>query len=127
MDFTTTIYLADVIPPIAVLIGSFALLALLFSLFGAAKALDEDSGDAAAEAKAAHEIFKFCMTSSGVSLFVLILMMMVPSKEAMYRIAAAQGVTSVINQPDVRKLAGNSLELLNTELENYIAEAKAGK
>jgi hypothetical protein len=126
MDFTTTIYLADVIPPISALIGSFALIALLFSLFGAAKALDEDSGDAA-EAKAAHEVFKFCMASSGVSLFVLILMMMVPSKEAMYRIAAAQGVASVINQPDVRKLAGNSLELLNTELENYIAEAKAGK
>lgn len=47
-----------------------------------------------------------------------------PSKSTIYQMAAAYGVSEVIANPDVQRLAGKSLALVEKTLDGYLKEGK---
>lgn len=60
--------------------------------------------------------------------FVIItitLSVVLPNKDTAYKMLAAYGVQTIIENPDVQKLGGKSLEVLNKAMDEYLQEGKS--
>lgn len=53
------------------------------------------------------------------------LSILTPSKETMYTMAAAYGVQSAAENPNVQRVAGKSLQILESKLDEFIKEGDA--
>ncbi|AJT60776.1 hypothetical protein [Citrobacter phage CVT22] len=77
------------------------------------------------QAKAAtHERFK---ASKGVPIacvIAIVVSCLLPSKDTMYTMAATYGVQSVAENSNVQRLAGKSLQVLESKLDEYLKEDK---
>lgn len=60
-----------------------------------------------------------------LKVFLLIsipLLFFIPSKDTAYKMLAAYGVQSIITNPEVQKLGGKSLDVLNKTMDEYLQE-----
>ena len=114
MDFITLIYFADISTAFcgAMSLLSFALIIIAVVLAGAA--LD----------KAAPFGFKPSIFATAGSVFCLLLAVAFPSKEGIYTMAAAKGVEMAAENPDVKRIAGKSLEVLEQAMDKYLDKGK---
>lgn len=75
------------------------------------------------------ESFKKALGVYKKAVIVLIAMIfyvtLVPSKETAYKMLAAYGVEKVAENPDVRRLAGKSLDVLEKAMDSYVKDSKA--
>lgn len=58
------------------------------------------------------------------SLIFFFVAALIPSKEGIYKMAAAYGVQSVAENPDVQRLAGKSLKLLEQSIDKYLPKGE---
>lgn len=64
--------------------------------------------------------------SAGIAGTVMLLIaMFIPPKETIYTMAAAYGVQVAAENPDVKRVAGKSLALLESAIDSYTKKAKA--
>lgn len=64
----------------------------------------------------------------GIAPMILILVsILAPNKETIYLMAAAYGVQAVAENPDVKRLAGKSLTVLENTLDEYLKKAPTTK
>jgi hypothetical protein len=115
MEFAALIYFIDVIcgehRDLALVVG-FGLLALFL-----AKVI------CAVENK--PEFYK-SLWPLKVFLFVSIpLIFFIPNKDTAYKMLAAYEVQSIIENPEVQKLGGKSLDVLNKAMDEYLQERKS--
>ncbi len=60
-----------------------------------------------------------------VFLFISIpLLFLIPTKETAYKMLAAYGVESLVTNPEVQKLGGKSLDVINKAMDDYLKESK---
>lgn len=59
-----------------------------------------------------------------IAVSILILRSFIPSKDTMYTMAAAYGVQTAAENPNVQRLAGKSLQVLEGKLDEYLKEGK---
>ena len=55
--------------------------------------------------------------------FLLLVGVITPSKDTLYTMAAAYGVQSAIENPNVQRMAGKSMKLLENKLDEYLKES----
>lgn len=115
MDFITLIYFADISRAFcaAMVILSFALTCLSVILAIAAADSDITIG------------FKPSIFTAIGSVVCVLLAVAFPSKEGIYTMAAAKGVEMAAANPDVKRLAGKSLDVLEGAMDKYIKESKS--
>ena len=53
-----------------------------------------------------------------------VLSTVVPDKDTAYKMLAAYGVESIVTNPEVQKLGGKSLDVLNKAMDEYLQEEK---
>ena len=58
---------------------------------------------------------------------LLLVASFLPSKSTMYTMAAAYGVQSVAENPNVQRVAGKSLQVLEDKLDEYLKAEKKGE
>jgi hypothetical protein len=58
---------------------------------------------------------------------MLLLSVVTPRKEGIYLIAAAKGVETVAENPRIKEIAGNSLDLIESAVSKYTNELKKEK
>lgn len=56
--------------------------------------------------------------------FSVLVLMFTPNKETMYTMAAAYGVQTVAENPNVQRVAGKSLQVLESKLDEFLKEEK---
>lgn len=59
-----------------------------------------------------------------ICIFALIFATLLPNKSTIYTMAAAYGVQQAATNPDVQRLAGKSLSLLESKLDEYLPKPK---
>lgn len=67
---------------------------------------------------------KFLKLSAIVLPSVLLLGSFIPSKDTMYTMAAAYGVQTAAENPNVQRVAGKSLQVLEGKLDEFLKEEK---
>lgn len=121
MNLMWVIYLIDVLTPdagtyiLAVLLG----MSLAFLSTARFIAFMDENFDVYLKTKRVHKWM--CVV---VAILVSYCFFM-PSKETSYKMLAAYGVEKVAENPDVRRLAGKSLDVLEKAMDSYIKDSKA--
>ncbi len=122
MNFASYIYLFNVAGKInavleaAVLIGGVVTLVMLI---GGWMVADTSWGY---EAEKKQSIYRATYKALKILGVCAILYAVVPSTSTLYTMAAASKVEEVSKNPDVQKLAGNSLKVLEKKMQEYLNE-----
>lgn len=116
MDLALLLYLADTVDKISVASGIVAVTSFVISLFIIFVSLDINGWENT------KGLIKFGVTITLVSSLVFIF---TPSKDTMYTMAAAYGVQTAAENPNVQRLAGKSLQVLEGKLDEYLKDGKA--
>lgn len=67
---------------------------------------------------------KFVKVGGTLTLVSCLVFIFTPSKDTMYTMAAAYGVQTAAENPNVQRLAGKSLQVLEGKLDEYLKEGK---
>lgn len=125
MNFATFIYLAGTVGgvkstlEIVLVLGGFALVLspmIILMLAGMLTSSYE------AEQSARKSSFKVVRYAAVVWVVLLLMYPFVPTTKTIYTMAAASGVEAVAKNPDVQKLAGSSLKVLEKKMQEYLNE-----
>ncbi|UIW12827.1 MAG: hypothetical protein [Enterobacter phage ENC16] len=125
MNFATFIYLAGMVGDvkstleIVLLLGGFALVLSPMMILMLADML---TNSYEAEQSARKSSFKVVRYAAVVWTVLLLMYPFVPSTKTIYTMAAASGVEAVAKNPDVQKLAGSSLKVLEKKMQEYLNE-----
>jgi flagellar basal body-associated protein FliL len=122
MSLMWIIYLADSLTPakgtLMLLLLSVLLMVLATALIIIMRVGDSDEE----EYQKAKKPYKYFCVFVGV---IFLYYNLVPSKETVYKMLAAYGVEKVAENPDVRRLAGRSLDVLEKAMDSYVKDSKA--
>lgn len=110
MNFITMIYLADIAQAFMAGMLVLSLLLGILSTVLAMCALERNPPFG----------FKPALFSAIAALFMLMLAIFFPSKQGMYTMAAAKGVEIAASNPDVKRLAGKSLDVIEQAMDKYL-------
>lgn len=69
-------------------------------------------------------LVKSCCWLSIIPAILFLVSALLPSKQGIYQMAAAYGVQTAATNPDVQRLAGKSLQVLENSLDKYLKEDK---
>lgn len=116
MDLVTMVYLADISGGVQFTAIVVALLLCLLS--GTLLAAHYESRGALS--------IKAPIISGVFCLLFLMVGTLFPSKQGIYTMAAARGVEIAASSPDVKRLAGKSLDVLEKAMDGYLTQ-KEGK
>lgn len=125
MNFATFIYLASTVGgvkstlEIVLVLGGFALVLSPMIILMLADML---TNSYEAEQSARKSSFKVVRYAAVVWTVLLLMYPFVPSTKTIYTMAAASGVEAVAKNPDVQKLAGSSLKVLEKKMQEYLNE-----
>ena len=125
MNFATFIYLAGTVGgvkptlEIVLVLGGFA---LVLSPMIILMLTDMLTNSYEAEQSARKSSFKVVRYAAVVWTVLLLTYPFVPSTKTIYTMAAASGVEAVAKNPDVQKLAGSSLKVLEKKMQEYLNE-----
>lgn len=114
MNFITMIYLADIAAGFTVAMVILFVLLAVISIVLAACALED----------ACPFGFKPSLFTAIASVIMLMLSVLCPSKQGLYTMAAAKGVEIAASSPDVKRLAGKSLDVLEQAMDKYLDKPK---
>lgn len=126
MNFATFIYLAGTVGgvkstlEIVLVLGGFAL--VLLSPVVILMLEDMPTSSYEAEQSARKSSFKVVRYAAVVWAVLLLIYPFVPTTKTIYTMAAASGVEAVAKNPDVQKLAGSSLKVLEKKMQEYLNE-----
>lgn len=70
------------------------------------------------------DLVKRCCWLSIIPAVLFLVATLLPSKQGIYQMAAAYGVQAAATNPDVQRLAGKSLQVLENSLDKYLKEDK---
>jgi hypothetical protein len=125
MNFATFIYLAGTVGgvkstlEIVLVLGGFALVLSPMIILMLADML---TNSYEAEQSARKSSFKVVRYAAVVWAVLLLMYPFVPTTKTIYTMAAASGVEAVAKNPDVQKLAGSSLKVLEKKMQEYLNE-----
>lgn len=125
MNFATFIYLAGTVGgvkstlEIVLVLGGFALVLSPMIILMLADML---TNSYEAERSARKSSFKVVRYAAVVWTVLLLMYPFVPSTKTIYTMVAASGVEAVAKNPDVQKLAGSSLKVLEKKMQEYLNE-----
>lgn len=125
MNFATFIYLAGTVGgvkstlEIVLVLGGFTLVLSPMIILMLADML---TNSYEAEQSARKSSFKVVRYAAVVWTVLLLMYPFVPSTKTIYTMAAASGVEAVAKNPDVQKLAGSSLKVLEKKMQEYLNE-----
>lgn len=125
MNFATFIYLAGTVGgvkstlEIVLVLGGFALVCSPMIILMLADIL---TNSYEAEQSARKSSFKVVRYAAVVWTVLLLMYPFVPTTKTIYTMAAASGVEAVAKNPDVQKLAGSSLKVLEKKMQEYLNE-----
>lgn len=125
MNFATFIYLAGTVGgvkstlEIVLVLGGFALVLSPMIILMLADML---TNSYEAEQSARKSSFKVVRYAAVVWTVLLLMYPFVPTTKTIYTMAAASGVEAVAKNPDVQKLAGSSLKVLEKKMQEYLNE-----
>lgn len=125
MNFATFIYLAGTVGgvksmlEIVLVLGGFA---LVLSPMIILMLTDMLTSSYEAEQSARKSSFKVVRYAAVVWAVLLLMYPFVPTTKTIYTMAAASGVEAVAKNPDVQKLVGSSLKVLEKKMQEYLNE-----
>lgn len=98
----------------------------LFAFFGYMNADMSYSGEKAAKKEYLSRNLKSMKWIPILSVSLILFTSILPSKDTMYTMAAAYGVQTAAENPNVQRVAGKSLQVLEGKLDEYLkADKKA--
>lgn len=120
MSFATYVYLIDLLGKLNVMAGLLCLFGACLLVFGGAAgymAADTDYSDSAEKKQKL-----FCILRRGVYAWAILLALFIitPDKPTLYTMVAANQVQAIAENPDVQKLAGNSLKVIEKKMQEYL-------
>lgn len=122
MELALFFYLAGIVENVTRVIAAISCMTFIvfaaYSVFGAMHYDNSARADWGTYKKTRKYLFKWCI-GGAVGLFIL---SFIPSKSTMYTMAAAYGTQKVAENPDVKRLAGKSLDVLEKAMDNYIKD-----
>ena len=129
MELALFFYVAGVIDNVAGFFGISAIgLTGFYLAVGIAGAINADcqwESKTKQEAKAANRaFFKRYKWMPMVGALMFLISALIPSKDTMYTMAAAYGVQTVAENPNVQRVAGKSLQVLEGKLDEFLKEEK---
>lgn len=62
-----------------------------------------------------------------ITIVGMLLSNLIPERDTAYKMLAAYGVESVVANPDVQKLGGKSLQVLEKAMDDYLKETNGGE
>lgn len=68
------------------------------------------------------KLVKNCCKLAVLPTIIILVATLLPSKQGIYQMAAAYGVQSAATNPEVQRVAGKSLQLLEQSLDKYLKE-----
>lgn len=126
MNLAMMIYFIDVIcggHPGLGLITFFTALAWLFGFaISIVIQLDED-----VKHEGSQKFMSIYRSMWPLKTFVIVMValsVVLPNKDTAYKMLAAYGVESIVTNPEVQKLGGKSLDVLNKAMDEYLQEEK---
>jgi glucan phosphoethanolaminetransferase (alkaline phosphatase superfamily) len=126
MSFAMLIYFIDVICGSHMFLGFLTFFLGMAWVFGFAMSIvakvDTTAGEIFREQFLS--IYKSMWPLKAFVVIMLTLSTLVPSKETAYKMLAAYGVESLVTNPEVQKLGGKSLDVINKAMDEYLKESK---
>lgn len=126
MNLAMMIYFIDVIcgehGVLAVITGVTLILWLFGFLVSICLRLDEDVKKE--DREQFMSIYKSLWPLKTFVVVMCVLSAVVPEKDTAYKMLAAYGVESIVTHPEVQKLGGKSLDVLNKAMDEYLQEEK---
>lgn len=122
MELAIFFYLAGIVGNLGDTLQGIGLIGVL--AFGLSAIMGLVHADTSYDSKAAmerlHKLVKRFTWFPIVSVMLIILSAFIPSKDTMYTMAAAYGVQTAAENPNVQRVAGKSLEVLESKLDEYL-------
>lgn len=116
MELALLFYLADITKSLSLTLGLVGAALVLILGFISVLALDQGKPNMA--------LVKRCCWLSTIPAVLFLVATLLPSKQGIYQMAAAYGVQTAATNPDVQRLAGKSLQVLENSLDKYLKEGK---
>ena len=130
MELALFFYAAGVIENLGSSLMTLSIMSLvtyfLVSMFGYMNADLSYSGEKAAKKESLFRNMKSLKWIPILSVSLILFTSILPSKDTMYTMAAAYGVQTAAENPNVQRVAGKSLQVLEGKLDEYLkADKKA--
>lgn len=126
MNLAMMIYFIDVIcgghGGLAVVTGIMLLLWVFGFMISICIRLDE--GFKKEDREQFMSIYKSLWPLKTFVVVMCVLSTVVPDKDTAYKMLAAYGIESIVTNPEVQKLGGKSLDVLNKAMDEYLQEEK---
>lgn len=116
MELALLFYLADITNSLSTTLALIG--ATLLLILGVTAGATIDS------ARPNMPLVKRCCRLIAIPIVMFLVAALIPSKQGIYQMAAAYGVQTAATNPDVQRLAGKSLEVLEKSLDKYLKEDK---
>lgn len=128
MELALFFYLAGVVENVSEVIVALSLLTIFsFGCYTVFAAMHYDSSYGGGNKwETYYSTRKKLLKWAIVAGVALVLSGLVPSKNTMYTMAAAYGAQSIVENPDVKRLAGKSLDVLEGAMDKYIKQSNSG-
>ena len=127
MNLAMIIYFIDVIcgehGGLAVITGIILILWVFGFVVSICVRLDEDVNED--DRIQFMSIYKSLWPLKTFVMVMCLLSTVVPDKDTAYKMLAAYGVESIVTNPEVQKLGGKSLDVLNKAMDEYLQEGKS--
>lgn len=126
MTFAMLIYFIDVVcgshGGLAVLTGVLAIIWLFGFIVSIVSNLDEDIKPE--DLDSFLLVYQSLWPLKTFVILMIALSVIIPSKDTAYKMLAAYGVESLVSNPEVQKLGGKSLDVINKAMDDYLKETK---
>ena len=125
MTFAMLIYFIDVVcgnhSGLAILTGLLTVLWVFGFIISLIANLDEDVKP---EDRAQFLlVYRSLWPLKTFVILMIFLSVILPSKDTAYKMLAAYGIESLVTNPEVQKLGGKSLDVINKAMDDYLKEA----
>lgn len=121
MSFAAYVYFIDLLGKFNAMAGTFSLFgAVLLVIGGAAGYMAVDGGYGDTSGKK-QKLFRILRRGAFVWAISLALFIITPDKPTLYTMVAANQVQVIAENPDVQKLAGSSLKVIEKKMQEYLA------
>lgn len=126
MTFAMLIYFIDVLCDTHAGLEFLTLLVSMAWVFGFIVSivvrLDDDVGEE--NRQKFMMIYKSFWPLKTFVVMMILFSVLLPTKETAYKMLAAYGVESLVTNPEVQKLGGKSLDVINKAMDDYLKESK---